>query len=556
MFSCFYGNYHNKRSCIDIIKMMIHSTMNKKITDDCLVKQSKRLCIDGNGNNSCNKTSCRVVLASAIDSLHNQRDQKVNEKDSQNCDDDTSSNTDDVNKSRNGKEKEKDKGKNKTESIFKVGAIVGISVGITGTIILFLIILVIIFVCRRRSKKKKRKHLTRQQAINQRLAIEKYESGSFSTNKGGNNVLSAKIPFKTDEAQGKYFVPSITKYDKELSNRKLPEIKRCSGAEGDDNVYYEIDEDKIKSSTDIDGVYQNKIKEFTDKSSYHSDQTRSEIQLGLMKKKMEQLTKQQSIDQRSEIASLESSIFSTNNRENTNTILFANESLNTDEEQGEYFVLDPFITKYDKDLSKLDLPEIKRFSVAQDDERVYNEIDEDEVQPPTDMKGVRQKKIEVKVKCSGNGDKNMYEIPRSTKDTNKQQTRPQSVDQRTEIDIQNSSSGDKVIMSVNESLNTDEEQGEYFVLDPSVTKYDRDISNLVLPEVKRFSVAQGDENVYNEINEDRIESSPVIKVDQQKQIEDVRDIVIYHTDHINHGTQSGFDNTAYHVASEIDDKSF
>lgn len=43
--------------------------MNKNITDDCLVKQSKRLCIDGNGNNSCNKTSCRVVLASAIGTL-------------------------------------------------------------------------------------------------------------------------------------------------------------------------------------------------------------------------------------------------------------------------------------------------------------------------------------------------------------------------------------------------------------------------------------------------------------------------------------------------------
>ncbi|VDI75393.1 Hypothetical predicted protein, partial [Mytilus galloprovincialis] len=433
--------------------------------------------------------------------------------------------------------------------IFKVGAIVGISVGITGTIILFLIILVIIFVCRRRSKKKKRKHLNRQQAINQRLQINKYESGSFSTSKGGCN-----IPFVVDEAQGEYFVPSFTKYDKDLSNRKLPEIKRCSGAEGDDNVYYEIDEDKINSSTDIDGVYQNKIKEFTDKGSYHSDKTRFEIQLGSMNKKREQLTKQQSIDQRSEIASLESSTFSTNNRENT--ILFANESLNTDEEQGEYFVLDPSITKNDKDLGRLDLTEIKRFSVAQGDERLYNEIDEDEIQPTTDMKDVRQKKIEVKVKCSYHGDQNMYEIPRSTKHTSKQQTRPHSVDQRTEIDIQKSPSGDKVIMSVNESLNTDEEQGEYFVLDPSVTKYDRDISNLVLPEVKRFSIAQGDEKVYNEIDEGKYESSTDIQVDHQKQIEDVRDIAIYRTDHTNHGTQLEFDNTTYHVASEIDNKSF
>lgn len=115
--------------------------------------------------------------------------------------------------------------------------------------------------------------------------------------------------------------------------------------------------------------------------------------------------------------------------------------------------------------------------------------------------------------------------------------------------------GDTVFMSANENLNTDEEQGEYFVLDPSVTKYDKDLNSRILPEVKRFSVKQDDENVCNKIDEDRIESSPVIKVDQQKKIEDVKDIVIYSTDHINHGTHLGFDNTTYHVSSEVDDKS-
>ncbi|VDI72187.1 Hypothetical predicted protein [Mytilus galloprovincialis] len=518
LFTCLYKKYHEEKGCIETVKMVIQR-------EKLHIQRAQRQKVIG-------KTQDEVPI------------RKTN---SHNCNDNTDSDIDNQNKERSrnkighgiGNKKNGDR-ENKKKRIFKVGAIVGISVGITGTIILFLIVLVIIFVCRRRSKKKKRKHLNRQQAINQRLQINKYESGSFSTSKGGCN-----IPFVVDEAQGEYFVPSFTKYDKDLSNRKLPEIKRCSGAEGDDNVYYEIDEDKINSSTDIDGVYQNKIKEFTDKGSYHSDKTRFEIQLGSMNKKREQLTKQQSIDQRSEIASLESSTFSTNNRENT--ILFANESLNTDEEQGEYFVLDPSITKNDKDLGRLDLTEIKRFSVAQGDERLYNEIDEDEIQPTTDMKDVRQKKIEVKVKCS-------YHDQRNIRVNNKQDHILLTKERRLIFKIV--SSGDKVIMSVNESLNTDEEQGEYFVLDPSVTKYDRDISNLVLPEVKRFSIAQGDEKVYNEIDEGKYESSTDIQVDHQKQIEDVRDIAIYRTDHTNHGTQLEFDNTTYHVASEIDNKSF
>ncbi|VDH95618.1 Hypothetical predicted protein [Mytilus galloprovincialis] len=388
-----------------------------------------------------------------------------------------------------------------------------------------------------RSKKKKRKQHTIQMSIDQRLAIEKYESGSFSTDRGGFNVLSANIPLVADEAQGEYFVPdpSITKYDKDFSNRKLPEIKKCSGADGDDDVYYEIDEDKMKSSTDMEGVYQNEIKEVTDKGSNDSDQTGYEIPLGSMKKKMEQLTKQQSIDQRSDIASLENNPFSTNNK--ANTILFANESLNTDEAQGDYFVLDPAITKYNKDLSSLVLPETKMFSVEHGDERVYNEIDDDEIEPPRDIEGVHQKKIEEAMdKWSYNGDQNTYETPVSKKNKREQLTRPHSVDQGTDISHpencpSSTNKGDNAIISANEYSNTDEAEGEYFVLDPSVTKYNKDLimSSLVLPIVKRFSVSKGDESVYTEIDEDKIESSPDMNKDHEKQIGEIEDIVICHS---------------------------
>ncbi|CAG2199267.1 unnamed protein product [Mytilus edulis] len=432
---------------------------------------------------------------------------------SHNCDYDKGSVTDDVETStswkENGRQKDKKhKRKKGKEKLFKLGAIVGISI-----------------------KEKRRKQHTIQMSIDQRLAIEKYESGSFSTNRGGFNVLSANIPLVADEAQGEYFVPdpSITKYE-DFSNRKLPEIKKCSGADGDDDVYYEIDEDKMKSSTDMEGVYQNEIKEVTDKGSNDSDQTGYEIPLGSMKKKREQLTKQQSIDQRSDIASLENNPFSTNNK--ANTILFANESLNTDEAQGDYFVLDPAITKYNKDLSSLVLPETKMFSVEHGDERVYNEIDDDEIQPPRDIEGVHQKKIEEAMdKCSYNGDQNTYETPVSKKNKREQLKRPHSVDQGTEIShLENCPSstnkGGNAIISANESLNTDEAEGEYFVLDPSVTKYNKDLSSLVLPIVKRFSVSNGDESVYTEIDED--DDERVYNENDEDEIQPPTDMEVVH----------------------------
>lgn len=70
-----------------------------------------------------------------------------------------------------------------------------------------------------------------------------------------------------------------------------------------------------------------------------------------------------------------------------------------------------------------------------------------------------------------------------------------------------SNTGGNNIPSANKSLNTDIDQGDYFVLDPSVTKYDKHLSNRVLPQIKRFSVQQCDENVYNEIDEDKSEPS-------------------------------------------------
>ncbi|CAG2234561.1 unnamed protein product [Mytilus edulis] len=158
---------------------------------------------------------------------------------------------------------------------FENGAIVGISVGISCTLILGVIILAI-YVCRRRSKKKKRKQQTRIQAIDQ--------SGPSCSNKEQYNIPSTNKSLNTDEAQGEYFVldPSFTKYDKDLSNRKLPEIKRCSGADGDDNVYYEIDEDNINSSSDMEGVHQKKI-EVMDQGSHPNDLTINHTQLGYVK---------------------------------------------------------------------------------------------------------------------------------------------------------------------------------------------------------------------------------------------------------------------------------
>ncbi|CAC5370060.1 unnamed protein product [Mytilus coruscus] len=283
-----------------------------------------------------------------------------------------------------------DRKDDRKEQVFKVGAIVGISVGVTCTIILSLVILAIIYVCRRRSKKKKRKQLTRLQAIDQRFEMAHLESCPSSSNKERYNIPSTNKPLNTDEAQGEYWVldPSIAKYDKDLSNRKLPEIKRCSGAEGDENVYYEIDEDKIKSSTDMEDVHQKKI-EVMDKGSHNSDLTINRTQLGSMKKNTEQLTRQQSDDQGYEMSNFISSHSSTN--QGGNTILSTNDFLKIDETQGEYFVLDPSVTKYDKDLV---LPEVKRTSAAKGDETVYNEIDEDQIESSTGIKVDQQQQME------------------------------------------------------------------------------------------------------------------------------------------------------------------
>ncbi|XP_071131657.1 uncharacterized protein [Mytilus edulis] len=311
-----------------------------------------------------------------------------------------------------------DRKDDRKKQAFKVGAIVGISVGISCTLILGVVIMLVIYVCRRRSKKKKRKQQTRIQAI------DHLESGPSCSNKDQYIIPSTNKSLNTDKAQGEYVAldPSFTKYNKDLSNRKLPEIKRCSGADGDDNVYYEIDEDNKNSSSDMEGVQQKKI-EVMDQGSHPNDLSINHTQLGSMEKNTEQLKRQQLVDQGYEMSNFE-------------------------------------------------------------------------------------------INHSG---------------TNKEGT---------------------TILSENKLLTTDEAQGDYFVLDPSVTKYDKD---LVIPEVNITSVAQGAETVYNEIDEDPIEPSTVIKVDHQKQMEEATDIAIYHTDLTNNQNQLGFHNTTYSVTSEVDD---
>ncbi|XP_063447325.1 uncharacterized protein LOC134726856 [Mytilus trossulus] len=345
------------------------------------------------------------------------KDRKNRKKNSRNSNTTTDSDQTAVDENRLDK---KDRRKKKA---FQMGAIVGISVGVTCTLVLFLIILAI-YVCRRRAKKNKRKQQTRLQAVDQRFEMAHLESGPSCSNKEQYNIPFTNKPLNTDEAQGEYFVldPSFTKYDKDLSNRKLPEIKRCSGADGDDNVYYEIDEDNIKSSSDMDGVHQKKV-EVRDHDSHPSDLTINQTQIGSTEKNTEQLTRQQSVDQEYEMSNFEISHSSANQEGNT-------------------------------------------------------------------------------------------------------------------------------ILSENNFVKPDEAQGEYFVLDPSVTKYDKD---MVIPEVNITSVAQEAETVYNEIDEDPIESSTVIKVDLQKQMKEASDIAIYHSDLTNHESKLGFDNATYNVTSEVDD---
>ncbi|XP_076075884.1 uncharacterized protein LOC143046643 [Mytilus galloprovincialis] len=314
-FKCLYQKYHQEKSCIEIIKMIIPNARRENSTDECLLEQ----CNASTEIRSCAKEKdlCRKSLASCIESLHKERAEKRGKKGR-------------VELTKDGRNNDQNRNKDKKKKIFKLGAIVGISVGITGTLILFLIILVIIVICRRRSKKKKRKQQKRLQSLDKRLEMANLESSPSSTNKGLYNIRNTDKSVNTYEAQ-----------------------TRCSVAEGDENVYYEIDEDKIDSLTDIEGVHQKQIKEVRDKGSYYSDQTGCETQLG-SKKNREELTRFQSVDQRFEMANLER-VPSNSNKEGHPI-----RSANTVEAQGGYFVLDPSVTKYDKDLRNRELPEVKK----------------------------------------------------------------------------------------------------------------------------------------------------------------------------------------------------
>lgn len=131
-----------------------------------------------------------------------------------------------------------------------------------------------------RPRKKKRKQQANQKSKDQGLEMENLEKNLSSTNKGGYNVLSMNKSINMYEEREENFVlgPCITNYDKDTRNRKLPEITRFNGVEGDEHVYYEIDDDKIKPSTDMEGVHLKRI-EVMDNVSFHSDQTTYETQL-------------------------------------------------------------------------------------------------------------------------------------------------------------------------------------------------------------------------------------------------------------------------------------
>lgn len=72
--------------------------------------------------------------------------------------------------------------------------------------------------------KKNREELTRFQSVDQRFEMANLERVPSNSNKEGHPIRSAN----TVEAQGGYFVldPSVTKYDKDLRNRELPEVKK------------------------------------------------------------------------------------------------------------------------------------------------------------------------------------------------------------------------------------------------------------------------------------------------------------------------------------------
>ncbi|CAG2245165.1 unnamed protein product [Mytilus edulis] len=280
LFSCVHRKFYNEKGCMEKIKMVIQT--------EELQNRLKRSNNDRESHNSDDATSgdpddenknMNGEENRGVD--ENEQDEKTTIDHVEHYDDTTESYNNDENKRTTENEKgkgkrRKDDRENNKKQIFKLGAIVGISVGITGTIILFLIILVIIFVYRRRSKKRKRKNITRLQPMDQRFEMANLKSNTSCTNNEEYNSLSTNKSLNTDEAQGEYFVldPSITKYDKDLSNRKLPEITRCSSTAGDENVYYEIDEDKMKSSTDLEGVHKKQIKEGRVQGSLHSYRTK------------------------------------------------------------------------------------------------------------------------------------------------------------------------------------------------------------------------------------------------------------------------------------------
>ncbi|CAG2184560.1 unnamed protein product [Mytilus edulis] len=225
--------------------------MYTNLTDDCLVKELKHICTKSyKKTKNCSKEDCRKLLSLSIDS--------------QNSND----NIDDDNKERKRNGNAEGNYKNRDRKNYKKAY--------------------------SKSKRKKRKKQRRQQSIDQRFEMKNLESGSSSTNKREYIVVSENKSLNTYEEQGQNYVTvldsSITKYDKDFRNRKLPEIKRCSGAEGGENVYYEIDEDKIlpeikrfsvpqgdkrvynEIDEDMEGVCQKEIEEFKDKYPYNGEQ--------------------------------------------------------------------------------------------------------------------------------------------------------------------------------------------------------------------------------------------------------------------------------------------
>ncbi|XP_052068285.1 uncharacterized protein LOC127707671 [Mytilus californianus] len=261
LFSCFYEKYHKEKGCMKIIKKFMQRAWYDSPTNQCLVEHSKFPCKNGYENKNCTKETCKTLLFFCTESMREQRlkksgkngaevTTKIKQNDNLNRNNDT------------------------MKEIFKHGAIVHISVGITGTIIL--LILITLFVCRRRSKKKKKKQLTRIQSSDQSTEMANLKSGPSRTKKEGNNILSTNKPLDTEEAEGEYFVldPSVTKYDKVLNSQVLPEVTRFNVAEGDENFYYEIDEDKIELSKHIQEDHQQRqIEDVSDTVIYHNDQT-------------------------------------------------------------------------------------------------------------------------------------------------------------------------------------------------------------------------------------------------------------------------------------------